>query len=133
MTASQAHERGVSPMHRVRGFTCWRGELSIEAVSRPVERQETPNDIDRRADTCTESREPFRTARNGPALTDEMLARFSERMPRYDEENRFFTEDFFELRASGYLTLPVTAELGGRGFTRGSATSTVAWRGARST
>lgn len=59
----------------------------------------------------------FAPLATGPALTDEMLARFSERMPRYDAENRFFTEDFFELRASGYLTLPVPAELGGRGFT----------------
>ena len=34
-------------------------------------------------------------------LTDEMLARFDERAPRYDRENRFFDEDFDELRESG--------------------------------
>ena len=34
-------------------------------------------------------------------LTDEMLARFDERAPVYDRENRFFDEDFEELRASG--------------------------------
>ena len=31
-------------------------------------------------------------------LTPEMLARFDERAPQYDRENRFFTEDFEELR-----------------------------------
>ena len=36
-------------------------------------------------------------------LTDEMLARFDERAPVYDRENRFFDEDFEELRGSGYL------------------------------
>jgi len=31
-------------------------------------------------------------------LTDEMLARFSQRASTYDRENRFFDEDFDELR-----------------------------------
>ena len=31
-------------------------------------------------------------------LTDDMLARFDERAPIYDRENRFFHEDFEELR-----------------------------------
>lgn len=35
----------------------------------------------------------------------------------YDRENRFFTEDFEELRDAGYLTMAVPAELGGGGFT----------------
>ena len=34
-------------------------------------------------------------------LTDDMLARFDERAPVYDRENRFFDEDFEELKASG--------------------------------
>ena len=34
-------------------------------------------------------------------LTDEMLARFDERAPLYDRENRFFDEDFDELRDAG--------------------------------
>ena len=50
------------------------------------------------------------------ALTDDMLERFAERAPQYDSENRFFTEDFEELRASGYLLLAVPTELGGRGL-----------------
>ena len=33
-----------------------------------------------------------------------MLARFDERAPTYDRDNAFFTEDFEELRASGYFT-----------------------------
>jgi alkylation response protein AidB-like acyl-CoA dehydrogenase len=49
-------------------------------------------------------------------LTDDMLARFDERAPMYDRENRFFDEDFDELRASGYLSLAVPVELGGGGL-----------------
>lgn len=50
-------------------------------------------------------------------LSEDMLARFDERAPVYDKENRFFTEDLEELRASGYLLMPVPFELGGHGFT----------------
>lgn len=50
-------------------------------------------------------------------LTDEMLQRFAQRAAEYDRENRFFTEDFAELRDAGYLTAPVPRELGGHGFT----------------
>jgi alkylation response protein AidB-like acyl-CoA dehydrogenase len=51
-----------------------------------------------------------------PMLTDEMLARFDERAGTYDRENRFFTEDWEELRESGYLLAAVPAELGGAGL-----------------
>jgi hypothetical protein len=34
-------------------------------------------------------------------LSEEMLQRFSERAPGYDRENRFFQEDFDELRQAG--------------------------------
>jgi alkylation response protein AidB-like acyl-CoA dehydrogenase len=49
-------------------------------------------------------------------LTEEMLARFDERAPRYDRENRFFDEDFEELRDSGFLNLAVPTEFGGLGL-----------------
>jgi alkylation response protein AidB-like acyl-CoA dehydrogenase len=49
-------------------------------------------------------------------LTDDMLHRFDERAPLYDRENRFFGEDFEELRASGYLLAAVPVELGGAGL-----------------
>jgi alkylation response protein AidB-like acyl-CoA dehydrogenase len=49
-------------------------------------------------------------------LSDEMLVRFHERAPVYDRENRFFTEDFEELRDIGYLKLNVPKELGGLGL-----------------
>jgi alkylation response protein AidB-like acyl-CoA dehydrogenase len=49
-------------------------------------------------------------------LTDEMLARFDERAPVYDRENRFFHEDFEELQASGYLNIAVPTEFGGLGL-----------------
>ena len=56
---------------------------------------------------------PFETRRTNdhrddrPAvLTDDMLARFEERAAVYDRENRFFTEDFEELRQAGYFLDP---------------------------
>ena len=49
-------------------------------------------------------------------LTGEMLDRFDERAPVYDRENRFFEEDWEELRRSGYLQLAVPTELGGSGL-----------------
>src|SRR5687767_7541244 len=50
-------------------------------------------------------------------LTDEMLARFDERAPGYDRENRFFDEDFEELRESGYLDAALLPDFGGPGLT----------------
>ena len=50
-------------------------------------------------------------------LTDEMLARFESRAATYDRENRFFDQDFEELRSSGYLQLPLPSEFGGAGLT----------------
>src|SRR5687768_7588837 len=50
-------------------------------------------------------------------LTDEMLARFAGRAPKYDQENRFAAEDFDELRGAGYLRLNIPKELGGQGLT----------------
>jgi alkylation response protein AidB-like acyl-CoA dehydrogenase len=50
-------------------------------------------------------------------LSEEMLQRFAQRASTYDRENRFFTEDFEELRASGYLKMPIPQEFGGLGMT----------------
>ena len=50
-------------------------------------------------------------------VSEEMLARFAERAAGYDRENRFFEEDFQELRAAQYLLMPVPEELGGAGMT----------------
>lgn len=52
-----------------------------------------------------------------PTLSDALLRRFHERAPLYDRENRFFSEDFEELREAGYLTVAVPRELGGAGMT----------------
>ncbi len=49
-------------------------------------------------------------------LTEEMLARFASRAAAYDQENRFFKEDFEELRAAKYLLLPAPVEFGGAGL-----------------
>jgi alkylation response protein AidB-like acyl-CoA dehydrogenase len=50
-------------------------------------------------------------------LTDEMLERFDARAPGHDRDNRFFDQDFDELRSSGYLALPLPEDLGGSGCT----------------
>jgi alkylation response protein AidB-like acyl-CoA dehydrogenase len=49
-------------------------------------------------------------------LSEETLSRFLERAPVYDRENRFFKEDFDDLRNAGYLTIAVPREFGGRGM-----------------
>jgi alkylation response protein AidB-like acyl-CoA dehydrogenase len=50
-------------------------------------------------------------------LNEEMLARFASRAASYDRENRFFDEDFGELRTAKYLLLPLPSEFGGAGMT----------------
>ena len=57
-----------------------------------------------------------RSTVTGSVLSDEMLTRFSARAAACDQENRFFEEDFQELRGAGYLQLPVPIELGGLGM-----------------
>jgi alkylation response protein AidB-like acyl-CoA dehydrogenase len=52
-----------------------------------------------------------------PALSEGMLARFASRAASYDRENRFFDEDFGELRTAKYLLLPLPSEFGGAGMT----------------
>ena len=49
-------------------------------------------------------------------LTEELIARCGERAATYDRENRFFAEDFEELKAAGYLKLAIPRELGGLGM-----------------
>jgi alkylation response protein AidB-like acyl-CoA dehydrogenase len=49
-------------------------------------------------------------------LSDALLARCGERAATYDRENRFFSDDFKELEAAGYLTLAVPEAFGGRGM-----------------
>ncbi|MDO8475715.1 MAG: acyl-CoA dehydrogenase family protein [Candidatus Rokubacteria bacterium] len=53
---------------------------------------------------------------NGAALSDEIIAHCGDRAAAYDRENRFFTEDFEELRAAGYLKIAIPKELGGHGM-----------------
>jgi alkylation response protein AidB-like acyl-CoA dehydrogenase len=52
-----------------------------------------------------------------PVLSDDILRRCAERSPGYDRDNRFFQEDFDELKQAGYLTMAVPRELGGQGLT----------------
>ena len=53
---------------------------------------------------------------NGVALSDEIIAHCGDRAAAYDRDNRFFTEDFEELRAVGYLKIAIPKELGGHGM-----------------
>jgi alkylation response protein AidB-like acyl-CoA dehydrogenase len=50
-------------------------------------------------------------------LTSAVLDHCAARTAEYDRENRFFTEDFEELRDAGYLLMAVPTELGGLGLT----------------
>jgi alkylation response protein AidB-like acyl-CoA dehydrogenase len=50
-------------------------------------------------------------------LSDDLLHRCAERCAGYDHDNRFFQEDFADLKAAGYLTMAVPRELGGGGLT----------------
>ncbi|MGA3210820.1 MAG: acyl-CoA dehydrogenase family protein [Terriglobales bacterium] len=52
----------------------------------------------------------------GRGLTEEMLARFDSRAAIYDRENRFFDQDFEELRATKYLVMPAPEKFGGPGL-----------------
>ncbi len=54
--------------------------------------------------------------RGTTGLSDEIINRCGERASTYDRENRFFTEDFEELRAAGYLKMAIPKELGGPGM-----------------
>ena len=54
--------------------------------------------------------------RGTTGLSDEIINRCGERASTYDRENRFFTEDFEELRAAGYLKMVIPKELGGPGM-----------------
>jgi len=50
-------------------------------------------------------------------LSDTVLEHCAQRTAVYDRENRFFSEDFEELRAAGYLKIAVPREFGGQGMT----------------
>jgi alkylation response protein AidB-like acyl-CoA dehydrogenase len=46
-------------------------------------------------------------------LSDELIERCGQRAAEYDRENRFFFEDFEEMRQAGYLLAAVPTEFGG--------------------
>jgi alkylation response protein AidB-like acyl-CoA dehydrogenase len=59
------------------------------------------------------------TETRADVLSKEMLARFDQRAPLYDRDNRFFEEDFEDLRNAGYLTASLPIEYGGAGLNLG--------------
>jgi alkylation response protein AidB-like acyl-CoA dehydrogenase len=56
------------------------------------------------------------TVLKAETLSDNLLHDFAKRVGTYDRENRFFREDFEDLRKAGYLTINVPKELGGQGL-----------------
>ena len=57
----------------------------------------------------------------GEILSDQLLKTFHERAPVYDRENRFFAEDFEDLRKTDYLRMAVPKKFGGLGMTLAEA------------
>ena len=60
-------------------------------------------------------------ANNNHVLSDELLGKFHERAADYDRENRFFSEDFEDLKKAGYLNMAVPKDLGGLGMSLAEA------------
>jgi alkylation response protein AidB-like acyl-CoA dehydrogenase len=56
-------------------------------------------------------------ASTGSILSQALLDTLRSRAATYDRENRFFKEDFDDLRAAGYLLMAVPREFGGLGYT----------------
>jgi len=54
---------------------------------------------------------------SGWVLSDDLLERCAQRAAAYDRENRFFFEDFDELREAKYLLAAVPKEFDGLGLT----------------
>lgn len=72
--------------------------------------------LSRNGGDSTATGQPANQLSSDSVLTDEMLSRFESRVATYDRENRFFDQDFEELRAAKYLVLPVPKECGGGGL-----------------
>ena len=53
---------------------------------------------------------------NELTLSQDLLDRCRQRAPGYDRDNRFFQEDFDELRDAGYLLMSVPEKFGGHGM-----------------
>jgi len=50
------------------------------------------------------------------ALTDQILTKCRQRASEYDRDNRFFQEDFDDLKAAGYLRMAIPRDFGGPGL-----------------
>ena len=48
-------------------------------------------------------------------LSQALLEKLRSRAAGYDRDNKFFQEDFDELKAAGYLSMTIPPEIGGLG------------------
>ena len=72
------------------------------------------------------------TTSPGQVLDDEIIERCAARAAELRPREPFFTEDFEELRATGYLLMAVPTELGGLGITLAEVCrESAAWPAAR--
>src|SRR5688572_26277185 len=62
-------------------------------------------------------RRPLMAVTSSGLLPTTVLEAFRSRAAGYDRDNKFFQEDFEDLRKHGYLKMAVPRELGGLGFT----------------
>ena len=54
-------------------------------------------------------------------ISQDLLETLRSRAPGYDRDNRFFQEDFDDLKAAGYLKMALPTEFGGSGLTLAQA------------
>ena len=52
-------------------------------------------------------------------LSQDLIERCGSRAAGYDRDNKFFQEDWDELKEAGFLTINVPEDLGGKGFSMG--------------
>lgn len=67
-------------------------------------------------DTPTTTTEAQISAKVAELLPDDLLTEIDGRTQGYDRDNSFFTEDFEQLRATGFLDIALPAEFGGHGL-----------------
>lgn len=83
-----------------------------------IDRGETVPDLEQpSAPSLVSGTSPHADGFRSRYFTEDDYHRFHSRAARYDETNSFFSEDFAELVAAGYLKAPLPQRFGGAGLT----------------